>query len=114
TLLNKKYDDRRRLLQALSLDGPKCIVPELLSGPLDEVLARTAADSWEGIIAKRADSTYVPGARTQSWLKIKHVLHLEVIIVGWLPGQGNRKGSIGSLALAVPSGDGLRYVGKVG
>ncbi|RIJ71171.1 ATP-dependent DNA ligase [Nakamurella silvestris] len=113
-LLRKKYDHRRRLLEALSLEGDRCVVPEQLSGDIEDVLARTRADGWEGVIAKRGDSVYVPGGRNQSWLKIKHENDVEVVIVGWQPGQGNRAGSIGSLALARPDGDGLRYVGKVG
>ena len=37
------------------------------------------------------------------------------MIVGWKPGAGRREGSVGSLLLAVPDGDGgLRYAGKVG
>ena len=27
---------------------------------------------WEGIVAKRADSTYLPGKRSRSWIKIKN------------------------------------------
>jgi len=114
SLLKKKYDDRRRLLEALSLSGNRCVVPEQLTGELEEVLERTRADGWEGIIAKRGDSAYVPGGRNQNWLKIKHENDVEVVIVGWQPGQGNRTGSIGSLALARPDTGGLRYVGKVG
>jgi bifunctional non-homologous end joining protein LigD len=37
-----------------------------------------------------------------------------VVIVGWRPGAGNRSGTIGSLLIAFPDGDGWRYVGRVG
>ena len=36
----------------------------------------------EGIMAKRTDSLYVPGARTREWLKIKTVSRQEVVIGG--------------------------------
>ena len=62
-----------------------------------------------------ADSTYLPGKRSHSWIKIKNFRDLEVVIVGWKPGAGRREGSLGSLLLAVPDADrNLRYAGKVG
>ena len=42
----------------------------------------------EGVIAKRLDSSYEPGKRTGAWLKIKNVQRQEVVIGGWLPGEG--------------------------
>lgn len=117
SLLTKKYDDRRRLLEALQLRGENCQVPEQLTGSISEVMALTKAARWEGVIAKRRDSSYSPGTRTRLWLKVKHELDSEVVIVGWQPGQGRRSDGIGSLLLAVPGADdesGWRYVGKVG
>ncbi len=115
SLLDKKYDDRRRILQALPLAGDVCVVPEQLAGDVREALQGSASRGWEGIVAKRADSTYQPGRRSRSWTKIKNFLDLEVVIVGWSPGSGRREGTVGSLLLAVPDDDaGLRYAGKVG
>ena len=37
-----------------------------------------------------------------------------VVIGGWRPGQGRRDGGIGSLLMAIPTEDGLHYVGRVG
>jgi bifunctional non-homologous end joining protein LigD len=68
----------------------------------------------EGVVAKRLESAYQPGARSRSWLKIKNLRTQEVLIVGWRPGQGRRADGIGSLLLAIPSTDGLHYAGKVG
>ena len=70
---------------------------------------------WEGIVAKRADSQYVPGRRSRTWFKMKNFRTREVVVVGWRPGAGRRAGSLGSLLVAVPDDDGgLRYAGKVG
>ena len=113
-LLDKRYDDRRRILEALPLDGV-CLIPPQLTGPAREALRDSADRQWEGIVAKRADSAYQPGRRTHSWIKIKNFSDLEAVVVGWSPGAGRREGSIGSLLLAVPDSDGgLRYAGKVG
>jgi bifunctional non-homologous end joining protein LigD len=69
---------------------------------------------FEGIIAKRADSTYEPGRRSRNWLKIKTHGRQEFVIAGYTKGQGRRSGRFGSLVLAVSEGGGLRYAGNVG
>jgi bifunctional non-homologous end joining protein LigD len=68
----------------------------------------------EGIMAKRADSRYLPGRRTRDWLKIKTHGKQEFLIAGYTHGGGRRAGLFGSLILAVREGDELRYVGNVG
>jgi bifunctional non-homologous end joining protein LigD len=74
-----------------------------------------AADQGlEGIMAKRLDSIYVPGARSKDWLKIKVSFDADVVIVGWTEGEGARSGTIGSLVMGVYDDGELRYVGNVG
>ncbi|HVV71452.1 MAG TPA: non-homologous end-joining DNA ligase, partial [Verrucomicrobiae bacterium] len=68
----------------------------------------------EGVMAKRKDSSYLPGKRRDSWLKIKPRRTTECLIVGYTAGQGDRAGSFGALHLAQPEDGELRYVGKVG
>ncbi len=115
SLLNKRYDDRRRILEVLPVSGEVCLVPPQLPGPVAEALQHSVDLKWEGIVAKRADSLYLPGKRSRSWLKIKNFDDVEVAIVGWRPGAGRRAGSLGALLVAVPDSDGrLRYAGKVG
>jgi bifunctional non-homologous end joining protein LigD len=113
-LLDKPYDERRAILQGLGIAGEFCSVPGQLHGEPAEVLARTKADGWEGMIAKKSDSRYSPGKRSPAWIKVKNEKDIEVAVIGWEPGQGRRDGMIGSLILAVPAGAGWRYVGKVG
>lgn len=67
----------------------------------------------EGIIAKRLDSTYLPGDRSRDWLKIKVHKRQEVIIVGYTHNEGSPK-RFSSLLLGVYSNNRLRYAGKVG
>jgi DNA ligase D-like protein (predicted ligase)/DNA ligase D-like protein (predicted polymerase)/DNA ligase D-like protein (predicted 3'-phosphoesterase) len=68
----------------------------------------------EGIIAKRMDSSYWPGKRTDSWLKIKVRNTLECFIVGYSPGNGERKALFGGLHLAEQVDGKFIYRGKVG
>ena len=49
----------------------------------DDFLKLSAGMGLEGIIAKKADSIYRPGARTKEWLKIKNRKQQEVIIAGY-------------------------------
>jgi len=67
----------------------------------------------EGIMAKRADSRYVSGARTTDWLKIKTSKRQEVVIVGFTAPRRTRP-FFGALALAVREKNGWRYIGHVG
>jgi bifunctional non-homologous end joining protein LigD len=113
-LVDKPYDERREILESLRISGEHCLVPGQLHGDPAKVLARTKADGWEGMIAKKSDSRYSPGKRSPAWIKVKNEKDIEVAVIGWEPGQGRREGLIGSLILALPAGPGWRYVGKVG
>jgi bifunctional non-homologous end joining protein LigD len=80
-----------------------------------KALYEAAADQGlEGIMAKRLESVYVPGARSKDWLKVKVSFDADVVIVGWTEGGGARAGTIGSLVMAVYEDGELRYVGNVG
>lgn len=115
SLLRKTLDDRRTLLEALHLDDEHWRTPARLDGEPEQALADSRRRGWEGIIAKKASSTYLPGKRTGTWVKLKNQRMQEVVVVGWKPGNGRRAGGIGSLLLAVPDDGGtLRYAGKVG
>jgi bifunctional non-homologous end joining protein LigD len=80
----------------------------------EALLAAAKDQRLEGIMAKRADSTYQPGKRTREWLKIKTHGRQEFIIAGYTRGQGRRSGRLGSLILAVQGGGELSYVGNCG
>jgi bifunctional non-homologous end joining protein LigD len=67
---------------------------------------------WEGVIAKRAASPYVP-ARSRDWLKLKCVHGQEMVIGGWTEPKGSRQ-RFGALLVGYYEGDKLRYAGKVG
>ena len=113
SLLRAKYRDRRRLLELLSSDGVP-IVPELLDGDGAEALTYVREHGYEGVIAKKWDSTYQPGRRSQSWIKDKLWRTQEVVIGGWRAGEGGRTSGIGALLVGVPGADGLHFAGRVG
>ena len=67
---------------------------------------------WEGLIAKKSDSTYV-GARSRNWLKFKCAVSQELIIVGYTDPQGSRT-DFGALLVGYYDDKKLMYAGKVG
>ena len=114
SLLDEPYTERRRLLESLALAGPSWQTPPHFDGGGESILAASKEQGLEGVLAKRLDSRYYAGKRSDTWLKIKNLRTQEVVIGGWKPGEGRRKGVIGSLLLGVPGDDGLTYVGHVG
>jgi bifunctional non-homologous end joining protein LigD len=67
----------------------------------------------EGIMAKRADSTYISGGRSADWLKIKTSKRQEVVIAGFTAPRRTRP-FFGALVLAVREKNGWGYIGHVG
>ena len=68
----------------------------------------------EGVVAKRRDSLYEPGARSASWLKVKGERSQEFVVGGFTAGLGSRASTFGALLLGYYEGDELRYAGRVG
>ncbi|HTZ88554.1 MAG TPA: DNA ligase D [Solirubrobacteraceae bacterium] len=115
SLMSLPYEDRRELLQELDLNGASWQTPEPLRGKARDVLNVTAEQGLEGIVAKRLDSAYDPGARTTAWIKIKNVGRQELVVGGWLRGEGRRAQRVGALLVGVYEPDGaFRYAGRVG
>jgi bifunctional non-homologous end joining protein LigD len=119
-LCPRPWHERRRRLEDLDLSAghPHWQVPAASPDPA-ALHAFTAENELEGVVCKRIDSPYRPGVRSAEWLKVKHVRTQEVVLGGWLPGQGGRTGELGALLLGipvpgVPDGRPLRFVGRVG
>jgi len=118
TLINLPYTERRERLEALGLEGPGWQTPSYHRGDGKSLLDLTRQRGLEGLVAKRLDSRYLSGRRTRAWLKVKNLMGQELVIGGWLPGQGRRAGTLGALLVGYyEDEDGeqhLRYAGRVG
>ena len=108
------YRQRRQLLESLELVAGPWQVPAYHVGDGRALLEVTRRRSLEGLVAKRLDSTYEPGKRSRSWLKLKNRCRQELVIGGWMPGRGRRGPGIGSLLLGYFEAGTLRYAGRVG
>jgi len=100
---------RRALLAELPMEVPLYRVAEL-----DDVAPweRACAEGWEGVIAKRRDSTY-EHRRSKHWLKMKCELTHDFVVGGFTDGQGTRVG-LGALLVGYFEGDDFVFAGKVG
>ena len=115
SVLDAPYDERRALLEALDLDDEGITTSATyreVSGA--DVFAAASSSGLEGVVAKRRASRYQPGSRSHDWIKIKAMRDQEVVVGGWLPGQGHLQGTFGALLLGIPGPTGLEYAGKVG
>jgi bifunctional non-homologous end joining protein LigD len=112
-------------LTGLPLTERKAILEAVL--PTDEVIRLSKAFSVngieffqaaekagiEGIMAKKADSTYSSGDRSKEWLKVKVERRQEVVIGAFTRNAGTDK-LFSALAIGVYDQGVLRYIGKVG
>jgi bifunctional non-homologous end joining protein LigD len=116
--LDDTYDERRALLETLGPgSGTWALAPSVVDVPGAQVLKTAVELGMEGVVAKRRDSRYRPGARSKEWIKVKAERMQEAVIGGWTQGNGNRRDTFGALLLGVtsPSTKGkLRFIGKVG
>jgi bifunctional non-homologous end joining protein LigD len=114
SLMELPYRERRERLESLALSGPAWRVPAVHPGEGKLLLDATARQGLEGIVAKRLDSHYETGRRSGNWLKVKHTLRQELVIGGWMPGEGRRTSRIGALLMGYYENGELCYAGRVG
>ena len=80
---------------------------------LDESFVAARARGNEGLMIKDLASTYTPGKRGKSWLKMKRELAtLDVVVTAAEFGHGKRIGVLSDYTFAVWNGDRLENIGK--
>jgi bifunctional non-homologous end joining protein LigD len=114
SLLTKKYVERRRSLAQLKLAGDSWQTPPFEEGGGQAMLEASAKAGLEGVMAKKLDSHYEPGRRSGVWVKVKNHNRQELVIGGWLDGEGKRRGYPGALLVGYYDKGKLVYAGKVG
>ncbi|MEF9902385.1 ATP-dependent DNA ligase [Streptomyces sp. P9-A2] len=109
-LLDLPFADRhaelaRLVPQVMRVQGTR------VSGPQDaqvaeDFLTDTLARGHEGVVVKGLDAPYSAGRRGASWLKVKpvHTLDLVVLAAEW--GHGRRTGKLSNLHLGARTADG--------
>ena len=119
-VLDSSYESRRTRLMSLSWpENSAFVAPAAPCSSADEVemaFASARAAGNEGLIAKDPSSTYTPGRRGKSWIKLKRALAtLDVVVTGVERGHGRRNGVLSDYTFAVRASDSdptLLNVGK--
>ncbi len=107
------YEDRRAALFELDLPGT-VVVPEATRGAGKALFGVARESGLEGVVGKRAGSIYLPGRRSPDWRKTAVRRRLRAVVGGYLPGEGSRHDTFGSVLVGINDPDGLRWVGAVG
>ncbi|WP_149550428.1 ATP-dependent DNA ligase [Streptomyces marokkonensis] len=109
-LLDLPFSGRHAELARL-VPEPMRVRRAVVSGPGDlgaaeEFLAETLKRGHEGVVVKGLDASYSAGRRGASWLKVKpvHTLDLVVLAAEW--GHGRRTGKLSNLHLGARTADG--------
>jgi DNA ligase D-like protein (predicted ligase) len=70
---------------------------------------------FEGVVAKRIDSPYLPGVRSSHWVKFRKSAGFDLVIGGYTKGHGSRSATFGALLLGAFAPEGaFVYVGRAG
>lgn len=99
-LLDSPASERLAALADLVPDS--ALIPRVVTADLDvaeEFGRRVLADGHEGVVVKNLEAPYAAGRRGSSWVKVKpvHTLDLVVLAVEW--GSGRRRGWLSNIHL---------------
>jgi DNA ligase-1 len=106
SLVDVSFQERWSALSGVA--GSLTLVRRLIPQSLEEGEAFSEAafrDGHEGVMAKDLDSPYSPGVRGKTWLKLKHVINLDLVIVAADWGYGRRHGWLSNYHLAARDED---------
>jgi bifunctional non-homologous end joining protein LigD len=111
-LTGRTYDERRAALELVDLPDHVTLSPVYDDGA--QLWELTRSHGLEGVVAKRRDSPYRPGARSGDWLKAAHRHTRTALVGGWRDETGG-SGRVGALLLGAPDEHGdLRFLGRAG
>lgn len=113
-LIDLPLIERKNILKETLKEGKHVIISLFVEEEGEIYYQEALKKGVEGIMAKKKDSPYTPGMRSNNWLKIKKLLSCDCVIFGYTAGEGNREETFGALILGLYERDKPAYVGKVG
>jgi DNA ligase D-like protein (predicted ligase)/DNA ligase D-like protein (predicted 3'-phosphoesterase) len=113
-LLDIPLMERKRILENSVREGKFVVLSLFVEETGVEYYQAALEKGVEGIMAKKKQSLYEPGKRSNGWLKIKQVKTCDCVVFGYTKGEGNREGTFGSLILGLYDRGRAVYIGKVG
>ena len=99
SLLDKPLSERRQRLSSVAANH---LVTHIVTSTLSEAEAfmnEAVSRGHEGLMVKALDAHYIAGSRGRSWLKVKVVRTLDLVVLAAEWGHGRRKGKLSNLHL---------------
>jgi DNA ligase D-like protein (predicted ligase) len=93
--------ERKRILKQSVRDGKRVCIIDSIDKVGEDYYKIVAANGLEGVVAKKKDSAYEAGKRSDSWLKIKRVQTCDCVIFGYTKGEGSRASTFGALIVGL-------------
>jgi bifunctional non-homologous end joining protein LigD len=91
SLLNVPLIQRKRILKLIFNKPIQHITNDFyVDGNGNELFEQVLQQDMEGIVAKKKDSIYLPGARSKQWLKVQTKIRQEFVIGGWSESESGR------------------------
>lgn len=112
-VIDHPYEERRALLDRLEL-APPIVVPDPTPSAGHSLFEAVKERGIEGIVAKRLGSRYQPGRRSEDWQKVSIRHKLRAVVGGYMPGDGGRASTFGSVLVGLYEPRGLRWIAAVG
>ncbi|MEO5889967.1 MAG: DNA ligase D [Ferruginibacter sp.] len=113
SIMELPLSERTIVLQSVLPQDDVIILSKSFTTSGIEFYATAEKMGLEGIIAKRSSAPYLPGNRSDNWLKIKTQSRQEVVIGGFTKNEGSAK-PFSSLLVGVYEKGKLVYTGKIG
>jgi bifunctional non-homologous end joining protein LigD len=113
-LMQQPWTVRRARLERVLRDTAPAVRLSESTPNGSRMIERARKGGWEGVIAKRSASLYIPGARSRDWLKLKLQHRAEFVIGGFTEPRRTRQ-FLGAILLGYFDKDEhLCYVGHTG
>jgi bifunctional non-homologous end joining protein LigD len=111
--LDVPLETRKEILRLVLREHPRVQYGGHIARDGVAFYAAAAAQGLEGAMAKHRRSRYEAGRRSTAWLKLKVRPTQELVVGGYVPGQGSHR-DLGALLVGVMEHGRLRYAGRVG
>ncbi len=106
--------ERKKILQETVVANKIFLISFHVFGEGKKLFKLAKEKNFEGVMAKRIDSSYQTGRRSNDWKKFKTLRTLDCVIVGYTRGEGWRAKYFGALLCAIFFKRKFHYLGRVG
>jgi bifunctional non-homologous end joining protein LigD len=107
------FSERRAILTETikAINDSRLVLSAGIVGSGKAYFEQACLECLEGVVAKRLSSPYLPGKRTDAWIKTKKQEIVHCVVIGFVP-EG--EDDFGALIIACEVGGEVRCAGKVG